>query len=119
MTIHALNVICNLYLFTCPKVKGWGFPAKGPLSSANGALPWIIFFRDRARFERKFPDLEIVNINIHSPLRYWLAGGLKKWTLLPRAFYPKATRLDQFLIRQWRGFGSFMDVMIRKRSIGV
>jgi len=99
------------------QVKGWDFPAKGPLSSANGALPWIIFFRDRWRFEVEFPDLEVVNINIHTPLRYWLAGGLKKWTLLPMALYPLAAQLDQLLVKQWKGFGSFMDVTIRKRSI--
>jgi SAM-dependent methyltransferase len=37
----------------------WGFPAAGPLSGANGALPWIVFHRDRARFEKEFPSLEI------------------------------------------------------------
>jgi SAM-dependent methyltransferase len=27
----------------------WSFPEQGPLSGANGALPWIVFERDRAR----------------------------------------------------------------------
>jgi SAM-dependent methyltransferase len=30
----------------------WEFPMTGPLSSANGALPWILFVRDRALFEK-------------------------------------------------------------------
>ena len=36
--------------------RDWGFPGSGPLSGANGALPWIILQRDRARFEREFPE---------------------------------------------------------------
>ncbi|MEM6730782.1 MAG: class I SAM-dependent methyltransferase, partial [Myxococcota bacterium] len=27
----------------------WRFESRGPLSDANGALPWNVFFRDRAR----------------------------------------------------------------------
>jgi hypothetical protein len=39
-----------------PDAADWSFPAVGPLSGANGALPWILFERDRARFEREFPQ---------------------------------------------------------------
>ena len=30
---------------------GWTFPSSGPLSDANGTLPWILFERDRKKFE--------------------------------------------------------------------
>src|SRR5206468_8284916 len=36
-----------------PDVTRWEFPATGSLSSANGALPWILFERDRAAFEKE------------------------------------------------------------------
>ena len=36
-----------------PDAEQWEFPAAGPLSSANGALPWILFERDRARFDAR------------------------------------------------------------------
>ena len=38
-----------------PEASSWSFPSSGPLSGANGAVPWIVFERDRARFQRVFP----------------------------------------------------------------
>ena len=40
-----------------PDAREWSFESTGPLSSANGALAWIIFHRDRAQFEAEFPQL--------------------------------------------------------------
>ena len=39
-----------------PKAE-WAFESQGPLSTANGALPWIVFHRDREVFEKEFPKL--------------------------------------------------------------
>ena len=33
---------------------GWTLHIQGRLSGANGALPWIVFIRDRTKFEEKF-----------------------------------------------------------------
>jgi len=33
-----------------PDAQQWSFDTTGPLSGANGALPWIVFWRDRALF---------------------------------------------------------------------
>ena len=38
-----------------PETPSWDLPTSGPLSGANDALPWIIFARDRAKFEQEFP----------------------------------------------------------------
>jgi SAM-dependent methyltransferase len=97
-----------------PESPKWEFADQGPLSGANGALAWIIFFRDRKKFEVLYPDLKINKITIHSPLRYWLTGGLKKWNLLPVFLFNAATFLDQLLVWIWPGFGSFMDIEIEK-----
>ena len=35
-----------------PAAADWEVPRGGPLSAANGALPWILFARDRERLER-------------------------------------------------------------------
>ena len=46
---------------------GWTLPASGPLSGANGALPWILFERDRKKFEQHFIGWSIKEIkNIHA-----------------------------------------------------
>ncbi|MBL9077249.1 MAG: class I SAM-dependent methyltransferase [Planctomycetes bacterium] len=88
----------------------WRFPSKGPLSDANGALAWIVFERDRARFEREHPALQIAAFERHTPLRYWLAGGLKQWSLLPGALFAPATWLDRALLALSPRFASFLDV---------
>ena len=94
--------------------QNWEFASEGPLSGANGALAWIIFVRDRKKFEERYPDLKIKKITIHSPIRYWLTGGLKKWNLLPGSLFHFATLIDKILIKIWTGFGSFMDIEIEK-----
>jgi SAM-dependent methyltransferase len=93
----------------------WRFPSKGPLSDANGALCWIVFERDRERFTREHPDLQLVAFARHTPLRYWLAGGLKRWTLLPGFLFAPATWLDRTLIRLSPRFASFVDVELVRR----
>jgi SAM-dependent methyltransferase len=45
-----------------PDATRWEFEASGPLSSANGALPWIVFKRDRSTFEREFPQWTVEEI---------------------------------------------------------
>ncbi len=66
-----------------PDVVSWGFESSGPLSSANGALPWIVFARDRTRFEQRFPDLEIRRVEPIMPVRYLLSGGVSMRSLVP------------------------------------
>lgn len=54
----------------------WEFPAAGPLSSANGALPWIVFHRDRLQFESEYPGLYVDKIKPFMPVLYLVSGGL-------------------------------------------
>ncbi len=93
-----------------PEAHTWAFHTTGPLSGANGALCWIIFYRDRKRFEQLFPDLGIHSIIPHSPLCYWLAGGLKSWSLLPEKFFQYASTLDDTLSRMLPPLSSFVDI---------
>ncbi len=67
---------------------GWSIPATGPLSGANGALPWILFERDREIFSRKFPEWRISEITPMMPLVYLLSGGISLRSLLPAWSYP-------------------------------
>jgi SAM-dependent methyltransferase len=66
-----------------PDAAEWEFPATGPLSGANGALPWILFGRDRDRFLRAFPLWQIRAIRLTMPFRYLLSGGVSMRTLIP------------------------------------
>ena len=66
-----------------PEARQWEFPMSGPLSGANGALPWIIFARDRAQFEREFPQWQIELIEPGLPFRYLVSGGVSLRGLMP------------------------------------
>lgn len=66
-----------------PDTPSWELPPGGPLSTANGALPWIIFQRDRERFELEYPEWKIRLIEPFMPFRYLLSGGVSLRSLMP------------------------------------
>jgi SAM-dependent methyltransferase len=98
------------------RTPDWGFRSTGPLSGANGALAWIVFERDRARFEERFPSLRLRRWAPGAPLAYWLAGGLRPVGLLPGAAYPAVAALDRLLVRRWPRAASFVDVEVERRA---
>lgn len=76
---------------------GWGFQKGDPLFNANSALPWIIFCRDRCRFEEIFPELKIVEIRPHTPFQYIISGGLSLKQLLPSMFFSYVKHIEYLL----------------------
>jgi SAM-dependent methyltransferase len=97
-----------------PQAERWEFPAGGPLSAANGANPWIIFVRDRARFEGEFPQWRIRLARPFMPLRYLLSGGVSMRSLLP-GWSSGFWRGVEFLLRPWNGqLGMFAHVVLEK-----
>jgi SAM-dependent methyltransferase len=75
----------------------WSFPATGPLSGANGALPWIIFERDRTRFEHEFPEWTIRTIRPQMPFRYLVSGGVSMRNLMPGGTFGIWHRVENIL----------------------
>lgn len=94
--------------------KDWTFASSDPLVHANNALAWIVFKRDRKIFEESFPMLKIELLEEHSPLRYWLSGGLTRFSVLPGCAFGGATILDKILVKLSARFGSFVKIEIRK-----
>lgn len=93
---------------------GWGFSEGGPLSGANMALPWIVFCRDRQVFMREFPELQLSNIHIHTPVKYLLSGGLSVRQLLPSCLYPVVSLVELILSPLSSLVGMFKTVEFRK-----
>lgn len=59
------------------KFPSWETPTSGPMNGANQALSYIVFKRDRAEFERRFPSLQVVHQETCSNyLMYLFSGGL-------------------------------------------
>ncbi|MDO8945921.1 MAG: class I SAM-dependent methyltransferase [Desulfocapsaceae bacterium] len=98
-----------------PKVLDWNFKTSGPLSGANGALCWMIFYRDRVLFEELYPSLELVNLTPNTPFRYWLSGGLKWWCVLPSSLFALSTKFDNWLSKKFPKTSSFVEVELIKK----
>jgi len=90
----------------------WTIPSTGPLSGANGALPWIVFIRDREIFAKKFPGLKIESIAYLNPFTYLFSGGVSRAQLLPDFAYPIVKYFDRWLPRISKHFSMFMVLKI-------
>jgi SAM-dependent methyltransferase len=90
----------------------WKLPAGGPLSTANGALAWIVFERDRDIFVEKFPELIVENVEYVSPLTYLMSGGFTCMQLLPGSCYSSIKWIESILQPFNRAIGLFMRVSL-------
>ena len=71
--------------------------------------------RGLAALTAVFPGRGVVGFHTPPPLRYWLAGGLKRWTLLPGWGFPLATFVGRMLAGLSRQFCSFVDIELRRK----
>jgi SAM-dependent methyltransferase len=97
------------------RAKAWEVPAQGPMRGANQALSFLVFVRDRALFEREFPELEIVHAApLRSYLRYLFSGGLNFRPLVPEQLVP-ALRLLEVLLTPFERFLALHHVIVLRR----
>lgn len=75
----------------------WQTPSSAPLSGANGALPWIIFERDREIFEREFSAWHIESVILSMPFSYLLSGGVSLRSFMPGWTYPFWQHVENLL----------------------
>lgn len=88
-----------------PFSKDWELPHGGPLSTANGALPYICFERDRKLFESEFPHLTISQMRVLMPISYLLSGGFSSPSLMPCWAYRLIRRFERSVHeRKWGMF---------------
>ena len=76
---------------------GWSIESDGPLSGANGALPWIMLERDRSRFEKQFPRLRIMEITPMMPWSYLFSGGVSMRSFMPGWSYRWIRTLERLV----------------------
>jgi SAM-dependent methyltransferase len=93
----------------------WELQKQGPVSHGNGALPWIIFSRDREVFEKEFPTLRIVSVCNHTPIRYLLSGGLTLRQLVPSFTYSAVKAVEYFLYPLNNLLGMFQTIELQKQ----
>jgi len=98
-----------------PESEAWSFASSGPLSGANGALPWIVFSRDRLRFESGFPELAIDRIRPFLPFRYLVSGGVGMRSLMPSFTHSFWARLETWLEPCMASLAMYAFIAVRRR----
>lgn len=93
---------------------GWELQKQGPVSQGNGAIPWIIFSRDRRLFEKEFPAFIIVKMQNHTPLRYLLSGGFMLRQLVPSFTYSLIKAIEYILSPAKNYLGMFQTIELEK-----
>jgi SAM-dependent methyltransferase len=81
------------------QAKKWGFEGTGRLSDSNIALAWMIFFRDRDRFQKLYPDFIIEKVEYSTCLSFLLSGGLRIRQLMPTRVISTLFAAENWFIR--------------------
>ncbi len=101
-----------------PKAPSWdGAADRGAMMDANQALSYVIFERDRAEFERKHPQLELVaHERSKTYLRYLLSGGLNFRQLVPTRLGGALSMVERALSPIDHFLALHHFVVLRKRA---
>jgi SAM-dependent methyltransferase len=97
-----------------PETPSWELPTSGPLSGANGALPWILFARDRLKFEQEFPQWRIELIKPIMPFRYLLSGGVSLCGFAPGWSFGLWRRIETALGCWNNQLAMFAQIVLRR-----
>ena len=92
--------------------RDWSLPPGGPLTAANGALPWIVFARDRLVFERENPLLRVRQVAPCMPISYLACGGIGRAWGLPAGMFRALRALE----RPFDGLGLFALLSIERTA---
>jgi SAM-dependent methyltransferase len=94
---------------------GWTLPPAGPLTGANMAMPWIVFVRDRARYQSEFPRLPIDRFRTHTIASYLLSGGVSMRSFAPGLLFRPTLALEHLLAPLALSLASMMTIELVKR----
>ena len=97
-----------------PEADSWAFPSSGPLSGANGALPWMVFQRDRQSFEATWPGLQVRGVTPMMPFRYLVSGGVSMRQLMPGSLFGIWRAVDQLFSRWATRWPMFALIELRR-----
>ena len=96
------------------RATSWSFPEGHTMLDSNQALTWIVFDRDRARFERDFPDLIFEQRRYLPWFGYLMSGGVNLRAFFPALLTPAVDAADRFLRRFDSTFAIHWHITIRK-----
>lgn len=100
-----------------PAAADWRVQPGGPLSAANGALPWIVFSRERARFERELPQWKVEWVRPMMPFRYLVSGGVSLRSLAPGWAFAPCRAVERVLQPAIGATAMFAHILLRRTSV--
>jgi len=95
-----------------PDAREWEWSSSGPLTGANSAQAWILFQRDRTRFERELPQWSIRSVKPLMPLRYLVSGGITYRALAPTWTFRSWRRLEGMLAPYGNQLAMFAHIVL-------
>jgi SAM-dependent methyltransferase len=95
-------------------VTGWALNPDRPCGGANQALSWVVFRRDRERFQKEFPGLSLECIELLPWLGYLLSGGVTRRNLVPNAMVGPIAALENALSVANPLFALHWHIRVRK-----
>ncbi len=104
------------YEFYDTKVKDWKNTGEGRMTNANCALPWVIFVRDRARYDASFPQLPIREIRYHTMLAYYITGGMTYRSLIPNPLANTFMACEKILWSLTPSLCNLMTIQLEKTN---
>ncbi|HEY47159.1 MAG: hypothetical protein AMJ88_11315 [Anaerolineae bacterium SM23_ 63] len=97
-----------------PQRQAWRLDSAGPLTTANGALPWILFERDREKFLASFPKWDIETIQLITPFCYLLSGGMSLRSLMPGWSYTFCSWIEGVLQPWMHTWAMFARIVLKR-----
>ncbi len=92
----------------------WSFAQNDSMMDSNQALSWMVFSRDRARFETQYPDLRIEQLELMPWLTYFVSGGVTMKYLVPHFMNGMLYGIEK-LIDPFSGwFSLYWHIRLRK-----
>lgn len=94
----------------------WEFPSSGHLSGAHAAMPWIIFKRDRERFEHEFPAWRVERVTPIMPFAYLISGGASMRPLMPDWSFQLVHWFESILVPIMPHLAMFAHILLVRKS---
>ena len=103
------------YEDACPE---WSFAQRDSMMESNQALAWMVFARDRRRFERQYPALAIEKLAFMPWLTYFVSGGVTARYLIPKFMNGLLVGTERLLQPLEPLFSLHWHICVRKKPQG-
>jgi SAM-dependent methyltransferase len=97
-------------------IVDWNQKMDGPMKGANQALSYIVFKRDKRKFEKKYPNLDIIYEKpLNNYLRYILSGGVNFIQLFPDCLI-KLLKLVEIVLSPFARFLAIHHIVVIRKK---